>query len=376
MNETSARNLTLKRTVQFLGILALTLLALEFCARLIISFYQPDEGLPLAIRKKYLIIEGKHLRDSNSIVAFLGNSLIYMNVYPELMSARFRQNGIPIDTVSLAAPSASPGIEASLLNALVKKGAHPKLAIYNVSPWQMVTHAKNFKLDTPFYNSYLYQCEISKPKQWGKTLACQLKKTFYIDRYRSFFKSLLVEELFDRLSKPEKMNWNDHWQREEYVHAEISNAGWGPSYKIVPDEKTLLSFREKRNFEFSEPAENAESGAASLHPLARPDFMPVVDVCRKNNIPLVLLIPPSYYKLNDPKQADTRVHLMKLLNRFAQSQPDLYVIDLAFTDHNILHYYDDAHQNAYGAVDTTNQIAEVLLPVYQHLILETKTENK
>ena len=225
------------------------------------------------------------------------------------------------------------------------------MVIYNVVPSQFLSPKMNYRIEKPYFKSYLYQCQVSHNKSTLEKGLCGIKKVSYLVRYQSYFKTLISEDLTDMLLKPDKKGLEVQGGKPTDVEYELSTGGWGPSYPVYTD----AEYRQK----FFKHLEQSTKKTG----WATPDFEPITKLCAEHNIPLVLVWLP-YHPLKDEISGQGPVNKTaerEHISQYATQQPNVYFIDLSSRDTNTEHYRDLGHANVAGAIHTTNLLGELLL---------------
>jgi hypothetical protein len=356
----------LKRLRLYAAVFLMTLLLCEAGARFITALAQPPMRLPLSLYRKADLAQ-KPPDTNRPGLLFLGNSLMYMALYPELLGARLTDAGVPVEVRNLASPSNSSFMDLVLLKKAVESGFKPRVVFLGAGIdflRELDTGKTVNRLEQTFRENYLYRCQLTKPTGMTGKAECMVEKLSYLYRYRGHFKEML-NELPNMLLKPERVNRKENWTapKEDYVHFEISQSGWSPAFRVYSREAYQQEMVRSRTGQVT-----IAKLKASLEETRRyrqqPPFQELVAYCEQQGISIVLVALPGYsypgLNLSSPPEYRKIQQLdRQTASAYLKKHPMIRLIDLS-ADDDPSHYIDRGHMNAVGAVTFTERLAEVL----------------
>lgn len=342
------------------GIILLTVLFFESIARIIQVFNPPLNSYHQDFDLKYQLAK-EHPESGKSIV-FLGDSLTQRAVYTEYLQMLLKEKGHSYDVLNLATPGATPTISLNMLQHRVRRVGKPNLVVMGVTfrafhyYWQtelINNENPNVTMNESFYGT----CVFNKPEKFDAALLCDAKKTFLSVRYASeltqFFK-----DFPDYIFAPKRKMWS---VRDE-VNTLFFKKGWVPRKDEYMTHAEFKKYLSKKADEFKH-YESRFNNADAQNWYTEKFITPLVTYCRKENIPLVLVLPPSTRMLNTVFYNDTlKMTKAKFVARLSQYARQNHIVFWDMSElfsKNEAHLFNDAiHLNVLGSLPYTQILAD------------------
>lgn len=327
-----------------------SLLLIELVCRFWLVYSDfPESNALKAFQRKYEIASLKNQSNLPNIV-LLGDSQMDFAVYPELLQRMLEQGHAPHRVINLASPSVTPALSLALLKKVTESDSGPKTVIMNVNTrhFDAVTLADPSQtVESNLYHSYLGQCLIKKPKDPLEKFQCSLSKQFYLVRYRSKLKDILMKA--DKIIlNPDKLHANS--KIDIYPAREVSPLGWAPGYGVPINQKQFMESGNKNNKRSKRSAAYQWTGGP---------MQEIMTYCKQHEIPVVLVSLPLHpsYQLKLPVQAPLfakRVAFFSLKNKAVfLNWENLYP--------DYPPYLDGDHLNVIGSIDLTQKLGRYIL---------------
>lgn len=351
----------LRRMGAFFLIFIIVFLMCEAWVRQLVSLGHMPQTSYIVLDTKLRIARQPYAADKNGIL-LLGDSLMNMAVYPELLSHRLNAAGFPSDIRNLANPGNNIRMNLFLLKQALKAGARPKLVILNLNP--ALFTQRSWESEELFKHSYIGQCDYGNPTGFTARVDCGLQKNFFLFRYRGYLKNMATG-FFTTITKADKNAMKNLWGDKPHVYSDVSPAGWGPGYRIQ-SEKDLTSHERRRTADKTRkettPGDVAarQDDSADGNDAVRWDdsaFRELRTYCRERKIPLLLIWFPAFRNpsLTEGKGDETADRFAGLADRRTT-----FFINLRNRRLSAENYYDNTHVNVLGAIRLTGELAGIL----------------
>lgn len=354
-NPKKSRSVITQQIIAFiLSFLFLFLICEGFVRQAVDLSHAPQSAYVLTDAKFHLA--KRSYKKEESTILLLGDSLMNMGIYSELLELRLEEAGYKAQVRNLGNPGSNIRMSLFLLKQAIQAGAQPRFVVFNLNP-SLFNGKNSWESETALRSSYIGQCYYNPPTTFFKKLDCNLQKSFFLFRYRGFLKERALKS-FTIMTKVDKNLRKNLWGDKPHVYHDISPQGWAPGYRIyfrpsVQTVKTPISM---------------QNTPAKLDDWDETAYRELKSYCNKQHIPLLLVWFP-YHSDEASKAAQWEKSLQQQFQALADNQ-GVWFMNMHGNRLKDAGYYDNDHVNVLGSIELTEQLAHTLLstPAFKPIV--------
>jgi hypothetical protein len=343
----------------------IALCAAELIGRFIVFNSKPADSNNPQFDTKYRVANSLKTSDANIVLC--GDSLMKEGVYPELITASLKNIYTSVRTSNLAVTGGTQLDAVKYLEYLKLRKIKPRLVVFDfeVSNTCLPTMANN--IDWGQTHSYLFKGLLSRPVNTRETAQLLPSDISYMVRQRANIKRSICEFL-NALPSQKIFARKSFFELNDSPQLEVSESGMAPNNRITPD---LDWSEEKQKIGFFTPY-CPQSAAYKYNPEA---YSIVIDYCRKNNLPLIMVWLPHQTQVYDAlfykPPYDESWHKKQFENY--SKLPFVFAEYLNVLPDDAIYFHDYRHLNTYGCVKASELLAQALRkPQYKSLLEASK----
>ncbi|HEY9776260.1 MAG TPA: hypothetical protein V6C81_21030 [Planktothrix sp.] len=319
-------------------------LAAEFVARNLVVLTHPPRAVSPEFDAK--LVAARRPVDCPNQLVFIGGSFTKLAVYPELLQARLRENGIETYPKNLATQASCVDEHLLMLNEAVTHSTVKPIVFYDLRMDAFQKHFHESKTNNmeAFGNTYIGR-RFHGPKTLPQYLSQFAEDNFSLVRDRNFLRDKLFNSIgyavdFDR-------EYDNSFKPNQGVATEISGYGTSSGYVVRSRQELLREISKTQPFMWCDWYDKEWS---------LDWFNRVKKYCADHNLKLVLLWLPEC------QLTDATAHNEQLERRYGglADNKNIFFVDLHDIDSDPLHFRDPLHCNMAGAITATEQLAQRL----------------
>jgi hypothetical protein len=357
----------------------------EVLARFIVYLAPPLQSMNVMFDEKYFVLE--HIvPDDRPIIFFMGDSMMNRAIYPDLLQALLRKNGMDVQVVNLGIDGATPALSEELLKVAIKRRVIPALLFYDLNIpapayTQNLNNAKNIKNPQMFdpnvkqlNDSFMGRCLLRTHRDVLRNLLCSLEVKSILYRNRSYFKDKIrsfagVVFDFNNFDQTIKKPVADYYPVASYM-------GWNPNPSIMTSEE-FAKF-DKLSQPFLETLNSLRAASPSFATQLKFErYSPLQNSCKDNSIRMALVWLPHYAPFFDDhlfSKPATDASISASLKATNDPKSNNYRVTMESINHDLIYFTDPWHMNTYGSIKTTRDFAELLSTApFADILRESKT---